>query len=60
MKWQIYPTWDWLLVVKNADCTCPLLELILAGEVVDLSPILASSGQEWQLYISTVRAHIGR
>ena len=33
-----------------------LLELILA----DLPPVLASSGQEWQYEIYTVRAHIGR
>ena len=41
-----------------------LLELILADQLADqvayLPPILASSGQEWQFYISTVRVHIGR
>ena len=39
---------------------CVLLELILADQVADQSPIEASSGQEWQFYIYTVRAHIGR
>ena len=37
-----------------------LLELILADKVADLPPAVASSGQEWQYEISTVRAHIGR
>ena len=53
-------------MVKNGNFTFLLLELILADEVTDLladltSPLLvASSGQEWQFQISTVRAHIGR
>ena len=50
----------WHLVVKNGNFTFLLLELILADEVADLPPILASNGQEWQFHISTVRAHIGR
>ena len=37
-----------------------MLEFILADQLADLPPILASSGQEWQFYISTVRVHIGR
>ena len=38
-----------------------LLELILADQLADLTPpVVASSGQEWQYDISTVRAHIGR
>ena len=39
-----------------------LLELILADQVADLpsSPLEASSGQEWQYEISTVRVHIVR
>ena len=32
----------------------------MADQLADLSPLLASSGQEWQFHISTVRAHIGR
>ena len=34
--------------------------LILADQVADLPPVLASSGQEWQFYISTVRVYIHR
>ena len=37
-----------------------MLDLILADQLADLPPILASSGPEWQFYISTIRAHIGR
>ena len=33
-----------------------MLELTVA----DLGLVVASSGQEWQFHISTVRAHIGR
>ena len=47
-------------MVKNGNFTFLLLELILADEVADLPPIVASSGQEWQYHISTVRDHIGR
>ena len=48
-------------MVKNGNFTFLLLELILAEQVADLYPTVeASSGQEWQLHISTVRAHIGR
>ena len=54
----------WHLVVKNGDFTFLLLELVLSDEVADvladLPPVLPSSGQEWQIHISTVRAHIGR
>ena len=33
----------------------------LADQLADLPPLVeASSGQEWQFYFSTVRAHIGR
>ena len=54
-----------LLVVKNGDLTFLLLDLILADEVADLladlpPPVVATGGQEWWFYISTVRAHIGR
>ena len=28
--------------------------------LADLPPVLASSGQEWQFHIATVKAHIGR
>ena len=37
-----------------------LLELILADQMADLPPVEASSGQEWQYEISTVRAHTGK
>ena len=38
-----------------------MLELILADQLADLPPsVVASSGQEWQYEISTVRAHSGR
>ena len=47
-------------MVKNANFTFLLLELILADQLADLPPVQASSGQEWQFHISTVRAHIGR
>ena len=32
----------------------------MADQLADLPPVEASSGQEWQYEISTVRAHIGR
>ena len=32
----------------------------VADQLADLPPVEASSGQEWQFEISTVRAHIGR
>ena len=47
-------------MVKNGNMRFLLLELILAGQLADLPPVVASSGQEWQYDISTVRAHIGR
>ena len=50
----------WHLVVKNGNFTFLLLELILIDQVADQPPVLASSGQEWQFNICTVRAHIGR
>ena len=37
-----------------------LLVLILADKLEDLPPVEASSVQEWQQDISTVRAYIGR
>ena len=58
------PSWYWLLVVKNGDFSFLLLELILADEVADLladlPPVLTSSGQEWEFYISSVTVHIGK
>ena len=51
----------WHLVVENGNFTLLLLECILADQMADLPPpVLASSGQEWQFHIATVRAHIGR
>ena len=50
----------WHLVVKNGNFTFLLLQLILADQLANLPPVLASSGQEWQFHISTVTAHIGR
>ena len=49
-------------MVKNGNFSFLLLELILADQLADLClhPVEASSGQEWQFYISTVRTHIGR
>ena len=48
-------------MVKYGNFTFLLLELILADQLADLlPPLVASSGQEWQSDISTVRAHIGR
>ena len=47
-------------MVKNGNITFLLLELILADQLADLPLVEASSGQEWQYYISTFRAHIGR
>ena len=48
-------------MVKNGDFTFLLLELILVDQLADLSPqVEASNGEECQLHIPTVRAHIGR
>ena len=47
-------------MVKNGSFTFLLLELILADQLADLPPVLASGGQEWQFHISIVRAQIGR
>ena len=48
-------------MVKNGNFTFLLLELILVDQLADLLPlVVASRGQEWQFYISTVRGHIGR
>ena len=47
-------------MVKNGKFRILLLELILANQLGDLPPVVASSGQEWQYDISTVKAHIGR
>ena len=37
-----------------------MLELILADRLADLPPVQASSGEERQFHIPTVRAHTGR
>ena len=50
MKWQIYPPVD-LPVDRNGNFRFLLSELILADQLADLPPILASS-----FHISTVRA----
>ena len=48
-------------MVKNGNFTFLLFELILADQLADLHPLVeASSGEEWQYEISTVRAHIAR
>ena len=47
-------------MAKNSDFIFLLLELILADQLPDLPLVEASSGQEWQFYISTIRVHIGR
>ena len=47
-------------MVKNGNMRFLLLELILADQLADLPPVQASSGQERQYEISTVRAHTGR
>ena len=55
------PLQYWHLVVKNGNFIFLLLEFILADQLEHLPPkTLASNGEEWQFYISTVRAHIGR
>ena len=50
-------TWSRMAILRFL-----LLELILADQLADLPPppVEASSGQEWQYQISTVRVHIGR
>ena len=50
------PPQYWHLVVKNGNFTLLLLELILADQVADLPPVVASSGQEWQFHIATVKS----
>ena len=46
-------------VIKNANFTFLLLELILADQLADLPLLVATaSAGEWQYEISTVRAHI--
>ena len=51
-------------MVKNSNFTFLLLEVILADEVTDvmadLPLVVASSGEVWQVDISTVRCHISR
>ena len=48
-------------MVKNGNFTFLLLEFILADQLADLPPpVEASSGQEWQFHICSVRAHIDR
>ena len=32
----------------------------MSDQLADLPPVVASSGQQWQFHIHTVRAHIGR
>ena len=48
-------------MAKNGNIKFLLLELILADKLADLPhPLVeASSGQEWQFQISTIRAHFG-
>ena len=36
------------------------VRVILVDQLANLSPVEASSGQEWQFQISIVKAHIGR
>ena len=45
-------------MAKNGNLTFILFELILADQLADVPPVEASSGQEWQFEIYTVRAHI--
>ena len=47
-------------MITNGDKRFLLLELILADQLADHTPIVASSGQEWQYEIYTVSTHIGR
>ena len=48
-------------MVKNGNMIFLLYELILPDQLADLNPLVqASSGEEWQYEISTVRVHIGR
>ena len=47
-------------MVKNDHFTFLLLRLILEDQVVDLPPVVSSSGQERQYEISAVRVYIGR
>ena len=54
------PPWYWHLVVRNGDITFLQLEIILADQLADIPPVVASSGQEQQYVTSTVRAHIVR
>ena len=61
IKWQIYPQVLASMWSRMVNFTLLLLELIVANQVVQIHPaLLASSGQEWQFHIATVRAHIGQ
>ena len=42
------------------NTTFLLLEVILADQLADLPPIESISSEEWQFYISTIKAHTGR
>ena len=44
---------------KNGNLRFLLLELILADQLADLSP-MTPSGQQWQFQIYTIRANISR
>ena len=37
-----------------------MAELILADQLADIPPLVASSGEEWEYVIPSVRAHVGR
>ena len=57
--WQIYPTLPGILWSRMAISHLYCKEFILADQLADLPPqVLASCGQEWQFYISTVKEFI--
>ena len=47
IKWQIYPPGYWHLVVKNGNFTFILLDLMLAVQLVDLTP---KGNASWDIY----------
>ena len=49
-------------MAKNGNLRFILFELILVDQLADQppTPVEASSGQEWQFEIYTVKAHIDR
>ena len=51
IRWQIHPP---VLASGGQELNKQ------ADQVADLTPVVPSSGQEWQYDISSVRAHIGR